>query len=430
MSRYYLSLGLLLAFPAEVLARAGGGSSGYGGGGGGGGGSGYHGTGGSGDLSWPELLGIVFLAALFFGFSALMTWRAVRRRKQRVARTVTASAEAAEDDAWFAADAIQAEGAKLFCDAQAAWDARDRARLHELIGPDLLVEWERRLDDFDSKGWHNHVEVRGGPEVEYVGLVNREDDDADRVCVRVSGSLFDVVETQNGQRVQRKDAGTDVSSFSEFWTLARHGDHWMVVSIEQEAEGQHNLEDPLVPTPWSDDQLLHDEARVEQAEAGAANGNVATLYSVEFADDARKAALDLSVVDDRYSPDVLEVAARRAINAWAEAVDGDDAALEAIAEPAAIHEMLYGNDASEKTRVVVRGPLLEQVRIVGLDSAATPPSFTVEARVRGRRYVEDRDTVAVVAGDPDNETTFTERWRLALSDVNGMPWRVAGVAGR
>ena len=35
---------------------------------------------------------------------------------------------------------------------------------------DLLVEWNRRLDDFDRKGWHNRVEVIAEPEVQYVGL--------------------------------------------------------------------------------------------------------------------------------------------------------------------------------------------------------------------------------------------------------------------
>src|SRR5439155_18216190 len=95
--------------------------------------------------------------------------------------------------------------------------------------------------------------------------------------------------------------------------------------------------------------------------------------------------VDLSLVDDRYAPDVLEVAARKAIAAWAEAVDGGDAALEAIVEPDAVQQMLYGSDGSGRTRLVIRGPRLEEVRILALDSHASPPSFTVEARVRGRR---------------------------------------------
>ena len=55
---------------------------------------------------------------------------------------------------------------------------------------------------------------------------------------------------------------------------------------------------------------------------------VGELVDVDFDGDARAAALDLSVVDGRFAPAVLEAAARRAVAAWAEAVDGDDAALE------------------------------------------------------------------------------------------------------
>ena len=60
----------------------------------------------------------------------------------------------------------------LFRAAQMAWDARDRGGLARLVGPDLLVEWERRLDDFDRKGWHNRVEVLEDPNVLYVGITN------------------------------------------------------------------------------------------------------------------------------------------------------------------------------------------------------------------------------------------------------------------
>ncbi|HET8823272.1 MAG TPA: hypothetical protein VFM57_17160, partial [Thermoleophilaceae bacterium] len=60
----------------------------------------------------------------------------------------------------------------------------------------------------------------------------------------------------------------------------------------------------------------------------------ADLAQVGFEGDARARALDLSVADARFSPDVLEAAARRAVEAWAEAVDGDDAALERVASPA------------------------------------------------------------------------------------------------
>jgi predicted lipid-binding transport protein (Tim44 family) len=46
----------------------------------------------------------------------------------------------------------------------------------------------------------------------------------------------------------------------------------------------------------------------------------------------------------------------------------------------------------------------------------------VDARVRGVRYIEDRDTVAVVSGDKDREVAFTERFILQLTDDEDTPW--------
>jgi hypothetical protein len=87
--------------------------------------------------------------------------------------------------------------------------------------------------------------------------------------------------------------------------------------------------------------------------------------------DARAAALDLSVADPRFAPAVLEAAARRAVEAWALAVDGDDAALESVASREALGALLYPGDSSRRTRLVVRGPRVRAIRIAGLDAGGT-----------------------------------------------------------
>ncbi|MDQ3741611.1 MAG: hypothetical protein M3389_11790, partial [Actinomycetota bacterium] len=89
--------------------------------------------------------------------------------------------------------------------------------------------------------------------------------------------------------------------------------------------------------------------------------------------------------------------------------------------------LLYGGDAGARTRLVVRGPRLQALRIAKLDAEAEPPALTVEAEVTGRRYVEDRDTLELVSGTRDGETTFTERWTLRLEGEGDSPWRI-GVA--
>src|SRR6266511_34861 len=156
-------LGRSMAALPLLIAQAGSGSSGFGGGGGGGGGGGFGGGSGSGGGD-PIVAVVVFgLFGVFLLFLAVHTVRYRRKLRERDQRVRTASAEAAEDDAYFASGELERHAVALFKAAQMAWDARDRGALARLVGPDLLVEWIRRLDDFERKRWHNRVEVVGEP---------------------------------------------------------------------------------------------------------------------------------------------------------------------------------------------------------------------------------------------------------------------------
>lgn len=441
---------LLLA--PDALAGAGGGSSGFSGGGGGGEGGGGGGGGAAFFILFQVLIRVavlghglgavvlIALALIWFAFKRVAPgatgfWSA-RRRTGRADRSRTAkrerrvqlaAAEAAEEDPTFAPDVVKPAAERLFLDVQAAWDAGDRAGLHRLVAPELLTEWERRLDDFDRRGWRNRVQPLEPPRVEYVGLTNRGDAGGDRVVVRIEAKLRDYVVDRNGKHIKRDGQFTETTRIREFWTLRKRGQRWILASIEQGAEGAHALAGQVVATPWSDEQSMRDEALVEGAIADALpeGTSPAEVADLQFEGDARGAALDLSLADGRFAPDVLEVAARRAVAAWAEAVDGADADLRAIAHPEVLGELLHPNGA--RTRLVVRGPRLKQIRIVGLDAAATPPTMTVEVDLAGRRYVEDRDTAAVLAGSQTRETSFTEHWMFALDGPPAQPWRIAAV---
>ena len=49
--------------------------------------------------------------------------------------------------------------------------------------------------------------------------------------------------------------------------------------------------------------------------------------------------------------------------------------------------------------------------------------MSVDVQLGGRRYVEDRDTAAVVAGAKESAGTFSERWMLALTGGED-PWQL------
>ncbi len=312
---------------------------------------------------------------------------------------------------------------------QKAWEARDQEALRGLAGPDLFEEWKLRLDDFAKKGWHNRVQVTHDPVLHYVGLENREDDKQDTVVVSIECVLNDYVVNEKNVSIYKDGEDTAEVRLAEFWTLRWAGERWLVDSIQSEEEGAGVLTSPLVPSPWSDEDRLRDEAVIEGAVASAAPAGApgaGELVDVDYADDARAAALDLALVDGRYGPEVIEAAVRGVVPAWVAAVDGADDELLRLSTPAAVRELLYprGGDA---IRLVVRGARIEQVRVTAFDAAADPPRMTAEVRFRGRRYLEDRSTAAVVEGSREREGVNTEQLILQLDATDpAVPWRVVG----
>jgi predicted lipid-binding transport protein (Tim44 family) len=448
-----LSATTLLGAP-DALARAGSGSSGFSGGGhsfGGGfsrGGGGFHsfgfggglggggyshgGSAGVGLVAFVIFLLIVAYVLWRFAWPMFQRWSAGAREvgaagrqstAKRERRVELAAAEASEDNEAFAPEFVRSSAARLFIDIQSAWDADDRIRLRGLVAPELLSEWELRLDDFERKGWRNRVEPIGEPRIEYVGLTNRNDAAEDRVVVRIEAKLTDYVQDGYGQRVHRNDRLGDVSHVREFWTLALRNSHWILASIEQGGEGSHALSDAIIASPFADDNRMRDEALVEHAVQDAAP-NPAELITVGYDQDAQAAANDLSVADGRFAPDILEVAARRAAAAWAAAVDGSDARLIEIAHQSVVNDMLH---PTPRTRLVVRGPQVQRIHIRALDAASTPPMMTVEVQIHGPRYIEDRSTAQVVQGSKDRAITFIESWTMALDGPPEEPWRIARV---
>ncbi len=449
-------LGALLLAPA-ALASAGGGTAGYSGGGGGGGFSG----GGGGSHAFEIYLifrvildiallghGLGLLVLILLGLAwyfmtrgapQMERWWAARSRQGRAHRREArrrerkvelAAAEAEDENPIFGPQAVREAAAALFTEIQLAWSSDDRMKLRGLLTRELAAEWELRLDDFERKGWRNRVEPVGPPKVEYVGLLRRGGEDgAEQVVVRIEAKLRDFVVDTSGRQIKREGSFTESVRMREYWTLERRAEHWVLASIESGAEGEHALKDKIVQTHWADQEAMRDEAVVEGAVAQQAPDGVAIadLADLQFNGDARAAALDLSLADGRFAPDVLEVAARRAVAAWAVAVDGPDTELRRIATADATRELLHPGDPSEQTRLVVRGVQVQRIRVVSLDPAGQPPTMTIDVDLRGRRYIEERASTRVLLGSATKLVGFTERWTMALTEDPAQPWRVVSV---
>ena len=93
-----------------------------------------------------------------------------------------------------------------------------------------------------------------------------------------------------------------------------------------------------------------------------------------------------------------------------------------------MRQLLHPCDGSTKKRLVVRGLRVRGIRIEALDASAQPATMTIVILLAGRRYVEDRDTAAVLWGSREAATTFTEQWRMALDGPESAPWRLVDPA--
>lgn len=349
-----------------------------------------------------------------------------RAAGDRDAAVRLASVEAAEDDPLFDAQVVQQRAATLFVAIQRAWSVNDVTALRRLVGRELMVEWDARLGDFRRKGWRNVVDVLDGPEVRYVRVVNRAGDDEDRVVVNLTAKLRDVVYDQAGH-VLPSDEG-EVARISEYWTLGKRAGDWVVISIEQQREGAHHESAPLVAAPEGDDARLRAEAVMQVATADGVRADEAgELLSPGFSGDARAAALDLSLVDGRFAPDVLATAVGEAVDAWARAIDGSDEPLAACATPQALKALLYPT-GSPRARLVIRGEDVRATTIVGV-TPGPPPEVRLQLDVAGVQYVEDRDTTEVLAGSKRRPTTTRQLWTLRLSDDPRHPWVVVDASG-
>jgi predicted lipid-binding transport protein (Tim44 family) len=360
------------------------------------------------------------------GLRSLLGGRDRARPGDREVATRLAAAEAAQDDPLFDADLVQSRASELFVEIQRAWSGDDVRALRSMVGPQLMVEWEARLADFRRKGWRNTVDVLDGPNVRYVGVTNRAGDDEDRAVVQLTARLRDVVIDRHG-RVLPSDEG-EVARISEYWSLGKREGDWVVVSIEQEREGVHHLSSALVAAPEGDSTRIRAEAVMEVAAADAVpTQRVGELLSPEFAGSAHEAALDLSLIDGRFAPDVLATAVGRVVEAWAQAIDGPDEPLASRTTSQALRALLYPT-ASPRARLVIRGQDVRATTIVSV-TAGPPPEVCLRLDVEGVQYIEDRDTTEVLAGSKRQRSTTSQLWTLRLSDDARRPWVVTAASG-
>jgi len=151
--------------------------------------------------------------------------------------------------------------------------------------------------------------------------------------------------------------------------------------------------------------------------------------SLEFYPAVAETMTEAGARDERFGADLVGRAARRAVAAWARAVDGDEAALAGM-DPNSAYFLLH---PPFKGWQVASGPRVTRVEVTRLttETRATqipvmgyetePPLVMVEFRFDGRRRFDDPVRAGGTAGD---DTIFAGRLELRLADSGS--WQLYG----
>jgi hypothetical protein len=248
--------------------------------------------------------------------------------------------------------------------------ARDRAALANLIGADLMIEWGRRPDDFDRKGWQHITERLSETAVEYLGVVNREGEAEDRVTVRIEAEIRDYTVDASGHRLLRTDDTDEVTRLPEYWTLGR--------SLPCRSTATPGP--PLSICPTSTVASIPTCSRRPPAVRWPAAPKRSTATTPLFSRSPRR-------------------------------------------PPSKTCSMAATRPSARASSFAV--PSSSRSAFSAVDPHGTPATMTVAAELTGCRYRENRDTTTVVDGDKDKDVTFTESWTRPSTATTRHPgvWR-------
>lgn len=128
--------------------------------------------------------------------------------------------------------------------------------------------------------------------------------------------------------------------------------------------------------------------------------------------------------DNRLDAGHVTHAARLAVAAWVLAVDGDDTALTAMAEPEAAHWLMH---PVRKKWQVAPAPTVTQIRIWALEAGADPPRLSVSFQFTGHRQFTDPTLADPSLADrtAGEETVFAGLLSLVLQEAGPWPWRLS-----
>ncbi len=215
-------LGLTPAF-----ARAGGGSNGGGG--------------------WVELILFPFLIA----YGMYVSYRL--RKKGEECRELLKQVQNRETG--WDLGTIESIATRVFMAVQKAWCDQDTAELTRLTKGEARANLDTELRALMAKGHSNRMDDLKIEKIDLLNIQNYLDDEKDNFTVQIQAVARDYTVDHTGKIVsantRKKGKFTrpdqvPLESFSEFWTLEREGQDWVLLELEQASAWKSVVDKPLL----------------------------------------------------------------------------------------------------------------------------------------------------------------------------------------
>jgi hypothetical protein len=357
------------------------------------------------------VLGAVAAAWIAVARSGVRRERARLREHVRASRAHYAAVEAAEANPDFSPEAIEQFVTGTVALADALWRKGECGALEGCPDERLVRAWAHSRESWLGSG----LKVVRKPSVDILRVVNRADEEEDRVVVRVFVHV-------HCRHPRLGFVATRYVHLDERWTLGRNGGRWIVLSIGGDPLAGPILTASLIPNPSSDIERLLEGSLADLANARTV-GDDAVLSDLVSADEAPALALfDLSLLDGRFESALIATELAHLLEAWEEAVTGSEASFEELASAHARTTLLRPRHG---TRLIVRDAVLKSWVPTRLDLTRKPLAIEVALDVEAVRFVVT-DSGGHLAGEETDPRRMGLKWILELTGPTESPWRLAG----
>ncbi len=336
--------------------------------------------------------------------------RAVLKEHSRAIRAHYAAVEASEDAPSFSPDVIDQSVTDIVALADNLWRTGAFGSLYDRPDAGLVRAWARSWQT--SLG--RDLEVVGPPSIDLLSVVNRNDENEDRIVARVRLRI-------HCKHPKVGMLGPHHAHVDQRWTFGRTGGDWFLLSMGGDPLAGPLLMAALIPSASSDTERLTEESLAELADTQKLGADVPIADLVTPEESPAVALLDLSVVDGRFLPALIQAELTHLLAAWEGAAVGSEAPLEALADDRAREALLRPRQGQ---RLIVRDVVLKSWQPTKLNLAQVPPTIELDVSTEAVRYVVN-DVGRPLDGNPTMAQPVPLHWMLELTDSPEHPWRLA-----